>query len=237
VLGVHLGSPPVLALWVERSDTRRNPFHPSAQIENGVSIDPGAGRSRYAAMSVLAVTKMLLRLDLNRRKTGKVLSGNEEHGMPLIPDSAVFLKRIGALPLVTYQAGENVLTAGSRTGRLLILKKGAVVVVKETIEIAKVAEPGAVFGELSTLLDQPHSADVRALETSQFHVADADALLVQDPLVLLYVAAVLARRLDAATQALIELKSQVQAGQPRSEIGETIDKMEGVLYRYFRLFE
>ena len=161
----------------------------------------------------------------------------DPHGMPLIPDSAVFLKRIGALPLVTYQAGENMLTAGSRTGRLLILKKGAVVVVKETIEIAKVVEPGAVFGELSTLLDQPHSADVRALETSQFHVADADALLVQDPLVLLYVAAVLARRLDAATQALIELKSQVQASQPGSEIGETIEKMEGLLYRYFRLFE
>ena len=157
--------------------------------------------------------------------------------MPLIPDSASFLKRIGALPLVTYQAGENVLTAGSRTGRLLILKKGAVVVVKDTIEIAKVAEPGAVFGELSALLDQPHSADVRALETSQFHVADADALLVQDPLVLLYVATVLARRLDAATQALVELKRQVQARQPGSEIGETIEKMEGALYRYFRLFE
>ena len=157
--------------------------------------------------------------------------------MPLIPDSASFLKRIGALPLVTYQAGENVLTAGSRTGRLLILKKGAVVVVKGTIEIAKVAEPGAVFGELSALLDQPHSADVRALETSQFHVADADALLVQDPLVLLYVATVLARRLDAATHVLIELKSQVRASQPGSEIGETIDKMEGLLYRYFRLFE
>src|ERR1700730_901859 len=161
----------------------------------------------------------------------------DPHGMPLIPDSAVFLKRIGALPLVTYQAGENVLTAGSRTGRLLILNKGAVVVVKETIEIAKVVDPGPVFGELSTLLDQPHSADVRALETSQFHVADAAALLVQDPLVLLYVAAGLGRRLDAATQALHELKSQIQAGQPRSEIGETIEKMEGLLYRYFRLFE
>jgi CRP/FNR family transcriptional regulator, cyclic AMP receptor protein len=162
---------------------------------------------------------------------------NKEKGMPLIPDSAVFLKRIEALPLVTYQAGENVLIAGSRTGRLLILKKGAVVIVKENIEIAKVAEPGAVFGELSALLDQPHTADVRALETSQFHVADTAALLLQDPLVLLYVATVLARRLDAATQALIELKSRVQAGQPRSEIGEAIDKMEGVLYRYFRLFE
>jgi hypothetical protein len=61
--------------------------------------------------------------------------------MPLIPDSAVFLKRIGALPLVTYQVGETVLAEGSRTGRLLILKKGTVVVVKEAIEIAKIAEP------------------------------------------------------------------------------------------------
>jgi CRP/FNR family cyclic AMP-dependent transcriptional regulator len=157
--------------------------------------------------------------------------------MSLIPDSTVVQKRLDALPLVTYQAGENVLTAGSRTGRLLILKNGAVVVIKENIEIARVGEPGAVFGELSALLDQPHAADVRALETSQFHVADAAALLMQDPLVLLYVAAILARRLDAANEALIEVKSQIQAGQPPSEIGEKIDEIGGMLYRYFRLFK
>ena len=39
---------------------------------------------------------------------------------------------------------------------------------KDETEIATVAEPGAVFGELSILLDQPHTADVLALETSQF---------------------------------------------------------------------
>src|SRR5262249_50467208 len=162
----------------------------------------------------------------------------EEHDMPVIPDSAVLQKKVSALPLVTYQAGENVLAAGSRTDQLLILKKGAVAIVKENIEIAKVAEPGAVFGELSTLLDRPHSADVRALETSEFHVADAAALLVQDPLVLLYVTVILARRLDAANEALIELKSQVQKDQPGSEgIGEAIEKMEGLLYGYFRLFK
>ena len=121
------------------------------------------------------------------------------------------------------------LTAGSTTGRLLILKEGAVEVVKEGVEIAKVTEPGAVFGELSVLLDQPHTADVRALETSQFHVADAAALLRIDPIALLYVAAVLARRLDGANQALIELKRQVQAGQPRSVIGKTVEKVEGLL--------
>ena len=157
--------------------------------------------------------------------------------MPVIPDSAVLQKKVSALPLVTYQAGENVLAAGSRTDQLLILKKGAVAIVKENIEIAKVAEPGAVFGELSTLLDRPHSADVRALETSEFHVADAAALLVQDPLVLLYVTVILARRLDAANEALIELKSQVQKDQPGSEISEAIEKMEGLLCGYFNLFK
>jgi CRP/FNR family transcriptional regulator, cyclic AMP receptor protein len=101
--------------------------------------------------------------------------------MPPIPDSAVFQERLAALPVATYQAGETVFAAGSRTGRLLILRKGAVVIVKEDVEIAKVAEPGAVFGELSVLLDQPHTAHVRALETSQFLVADATTFLAQEP--------------------------------------------------------
>jgi CRP-like cAMP-binding protein len=157
--------------------------------------------------------------------------------MTLIPDNAVIQKRLDVLPLVAYQAGEDVITAGSRTGRLLILKKGAVAIFKGTVEIAKVSEPGAVFGELSALLDQPHTADVRALESSEFHVADAATILLQDPLVLLYVTTLLARRLEAANQAFIDLKDRVEAGQPGPEIGETIDKMEGVLYRYFRLFE
>ena len=87
---------------------------------------------------------------------------------PLIPDMAVFQRKLATLPLATYQAGETVLSAASTTGRLLILKEGAVEVVKEGVEIARVTEPGAVFGELSVLLDQPHTADVRALEASQF---------------------------------------------------------------------
>ena len=147
--------------------------------------------------------------------------------MPLIPDTAVIQERLAAFPLTTYQAGENVFVAGSRTDRLLFLRQGAVAIVKEAIEIAKVAEPGVVFGELSALLDQPHTADVRAAESSHFHVADEAALL--DPIVLLYVAGVLARRLDGANQALIDLKSQLHAGQPPSMIDKTIEKIEGLL--------
>src|SRR6516165_11881185 len=99
--------------------------------------------------------------------------------MPLVPDRAAFQNSLATLPLVTYRPGENVIADGSRTGRLLILRKGTVAIVKGDTEIAKVAEPGAMFGELSVLLDQPHTADVRALETSQFHVANATTLLTQ----------------------------------------------------------
>jgi CRP-like cAMP-binding protein len=148
--------------------------------------------------------------------------------MLLIPNISVFRRKLAGFPIATYQAGETVVTAGSTTGRLLILRKGGVTVLKEGVEIATVTEPGAVFGDLSVLLDQPHTADVRALEASQFNVADAATLRV-DPIALLYVATVLARRLDDANQALIELRGQVQAGQPRSVIEKAAEKVEGLL--------
>ena len=149
--------------------------------------------------------------------------------MSLLPDVTVFQKRLNALPIATYQAGESVLAAGATTGQLLILKKGAVSIVKETIEIAKVTEVGAILGELSALLDQPHTADVRALEPSEFYVADATALLAEDPVVLLYVSAVLAQRLDRANRAVIELSNQFQAGQPPGKIRKAIQKIQELL--------
>ena len=82
--------------------------------------------------------------------------------MPLNPNTAVLQRRIIAtMPLATYQPDETVFAAGTKTGRLLILKKGAVKIQKNGTVIAEVTEPGAVFGELSALLNQPHTADVR----------------------------------------------------------------------------
>ena len=149
--------------------------------------------------------------------------------MSLIPDKAAFQNSLASLPLATYQPGETVIVGGSKTGRLLILKKGTVAVVKEDTEIAKVAEPGSVFGELSVLLDQPHTADVRALEISQFHIANATTLLEQNPAAVLYVATVLAHRLDGANHALVQLKHQLQSGEPHSVVAKTVSQMEGLL--------
>jgi hypothetical protein len=70
---------------------------------------------------------------------------------------------------------------------------------------------------------------VRTLEESEFYVADAPAMLAGDPTVALYVAAILSRRLDAANRSLIEVKHQLQAGEPHSAIGRTVEKVQELL--------
>ena len=149
--------------------------------------------------------------------------------MPLVLDAADFLTRCAGLSMVRLQAGETALTSGSKTGRLLVLRSGSVEVIKDGAQIAKVSTPGAVFGELAVLLDQAHTADVRALEQSDFYVANAATLLAHDSAVPLYVAVILAQRLDGANQALVELKRQLRAGEPSSVISETVEKVEQLL--------
>jgi hypothetical protein len=45
----------------------------------------------------------------------------------------------------------------------------------------------------------------------------------------LYVATVLAHRLDGANHALIHLKSQLKTGEPHSVVAKTVSKMEELL--------
>jgi CRP/FNR family cyclic AMP-dependent transcriptional regulator len=142
-------------------------------------------------------------------------------------DMSAFQKSVATLPLATFRPNETVLAAGSKTGRLFILKQGAVAIIEEGIEIAKVTEPGAVFGEVSALLDTPHTADVRALESSQFYVADADIL--QDKAALRHVAAILARRLVNANEAFIELKRHLEIGKQRDVVNKAVEKIQELI--------
>ena len=94
---------------------------------------------------------------------------------------------------------------------------------------AVVSEPGAVFGELSMLLDQPHTADVRLCRPRSSASLARQPLLTDDPATVLYVTVLLARRLDATNRALIEVKRQLQTGQPRKMISKTVEKAEELL--------
>ena len=178
--------------------------------------------------SAFVATPRTLRYFVKTRMMAKSMQEGTP-AVPLVQDTEVWQKRLAAFPLASYGGGETVLSEGTKTGRLLILKTGIVRIVKGGTEIAQVADPGVVFGEISALLDKPHTADVRTLEPSQFYVADAAAFLVQDPAALLYIATSLARRLDDTNQAFLELKAQLLAGEPPGRIEKTVERIEKLL--------
>ncbi len=140
------------------------------------------------------------------------------------------LAKLADHPLRVFEAGDVVLSAGSRTGRLLFLKHGVVDIVVDDVEMVRIDEPGAVFGEVALLLDQTHKADVRAVQPSSFHVVeDGEALLAAEPAVLLYIAKVLARRLDVVNHLLIEGRARSAEAEARGLLAELYQRLSRAL--------
>lgn len=115
------------------------------------------------------------------------------------------------LPERAIEAGTVLLQEGERSGRLYVLVEGTLEVYRGEVDFATVSEPGAVFGEMSVLLDMDHTASVRASTPARVHVIDeAAAFLAAHPDALLPIATLLARRLSNATTYLVDLKRQFQ---------------------------
>lgn len=96
-----------------------------------------------------------------------------------------------------------------RTGLLFVLVEGAVEVIKDGVSVATTSEPGAIFGDLSALLGGSHTATVRAVRASSFHVVmNPREFLEQNPPACLHLCELLARRLDAVNKYLVNVKQQ-----------------------------
>jgi CRP/FNR family cyclic AMP-dependent transcriptional regulator len=152
--------------------------------------------------------------------------------MPMVDLESVF-ERLSGFPIRIFEEGELVLPQGGRTGQLLFLLQGAIDVVKDGWHIARIAKPGAVFGDMAVLRDQPHSADVVAIERSSlFVVSDAAAFLRNEPLIALYVAVVQSGRLDAANRSVIAARSQLVAnGKQDPGFVAMLDEIGAALHR------
>jgi len=144
--------------------------------------------------------------------------------MTAMPNAQSFLASLNGLPVRSFAPGELVLRAGTTTGQVLVLKEGTLEVVKNGVPLTKVSEPGAVFGEMAALLEQPHSADVRALEPSDLYVIeDGRSFFLSEPAATLHVALILARRLDAVNGYLVQARGGLeQAGRSTSFIDQII---------------
>jgi CRP-like cAMP-binding protein len=124
-------------------------------------------------------------------------------------------------------AGAEVLHEGGRTGHLYVLIEGRLEVVKGDTVVAILAESGAVLGEMSVLLDQPHTATVRAAADSViYEIDDAASFLRQQPAVALIIARMLAQRLNVANTYLADLKRQYAGhGNHLAMVGDLLQSM------------
>jgi CRP-like cAMP-binding protein len=131
------------------------------------------------------------------------------------------------LPIRDFAAGEVVISEGTPSGVLYILASGAVEVVKGDVPIVTVTEPGALFGEMSVLLDLPHTATVRALEPSTLHVAeDPLGFLHANPEIAFELSRLLARRLNFVNGYLVDVKRQFEgSGDHLAMVDEVLETL------------
>lgn len=124
---------------------------------------------------------------------------------------ASILETCEGAPCRDFAKGDVLLTEGDTTGRLYILATGAVEILRGDTQVAIVADPGSVFGEMSVLLNRPHTATVRALTpVTLYAFEDAEGFLKSKPEIAFFLSRLLAQRLAAATTYLVDIKRQFE---------------------------
>jgi CRP/FNR family transcriptional regulator, cyclic AMP receptor protein len=129
-----------------------------------------------------------------------------------------------------FDPGQIVIEQGRRSGLLFFLLEGAVEVVKDGTRVATASQPGAVFGEMSTLLGGNHTATVRALKSCTFRVVEnPHDFLANSPAVCLHVCELVAHRLDAVNQYLVDVKQQFEGHE---HLGMVDGILETLMHRH-----
>lgn len=124
---------------------------------------------------------------------------------------ATILSFCQRLPETHFGPGEVLLPEGEQTGILYILIEGNVEVLKGDIQITTVSEPGAIFGEISTLLNIPHIATIKTLAPCRFHLIEGGSeFLRSNPDITYQLSRLLAMRLQGVTSYLVDLKRQFE---------------------------
>jgi CRP/FNR family cyclic AMP-dependent transcriptional regulator len=125
---------------------------------------------------------------------------------------SAILKLCQGVPLRTVDPGTVLFAEGKRDRMLCILAEGEVEILKDDFQVNTVCEPGSVFGEMSILLDTPHTATVRARTACRVHmIEDGDAFLRANKDMAYDLLKIVAARLQGVTTHLTNLNRYVRA--------------------------
>lgn len=137
------------------------------------------------------------------------------------------LEHFNDVPIELFPDKTVILSEGVKSGRLYALAEGCLEVLRGETLIATMDEPGSIVGEMSALLDAPHTATVRTVGETRLHVVtDGVAFLATKPELSWLIARLLARRLNAASTYLADLKRQFSGfGNHLELVGEVLESL------------
>lgn len=136
----------------------------------------------------------------------------------MIPEDFPFVER-------RIPSGIEVLKQGERSRSLYLLVSGTVEIVKDGQRICEVSQKGALFGELSLLLDSGHNATVRTLKPCKMRILENGevflARMQSDPVLMRAILRMLAHRLSLLDSSYSELLAGKKGVNDREDDGLT----------------
>lgn len=131
------------------------------------------------------------------------------------------------LPSEDVADGTIILAQGETTGRVYVLLEGKIEILRGGTQVAVLDEPGSIVGEMSLLLQAPHTATARALGNARMNVIRGGAdFFNANPELSWMIARLLANRLNAATTYLVDLKKQFSGyGNHLAMVGEVLESL------------
>jgi CRP/FNR family transcriptional regulator, cyclic AMP receptor protein len=130
-------------------------------------------------------------------------------------------------PEIAFAPGDVLIREGTISPPIFVLLSGTVSVYRGDIRVSRTSLEGALFGEMSILLDIPSTATVIAdTPVRAARIDDSGAFLSERPQVALHSAKLLAQRLYDATTYLADLKRQFM--DEESHLG-MVDRILGSL--------
>ena len=112
-------------------------------------------------------------------------------------------------PVVTLEAGETLLSQDDKTDFIYFLLEGEVSVSKDGVDVVHRSQQGSVYGEMSVMMDNAHSATVKCVKDSKFYcVENPRKCLEEYPDVIWHIVKILSGRLSNLNEYLVDVQTR-----------------------------
>jgi len=162
-----------------------------------------------------------------------VRSSNADIEHETLHDVDDLITRCAELPSRSFAPGELIIEQGAPFGAILVVVEGRIGVERDGVLLAVMETPGSILGDMSTVLERPSTATLRAMTSCTVLCADDGAEYLRSrPDVLFDVAAALATRLDNLTGHLTDV--QRQYGSDDGHLGMLDDVLSTLMHHQTR---